>query len=79
MLNYNELKNKAREFLAATGLKPEGFENLLPAFRATYEKKYPSARTLEGKARQRRAGGGGKGMLRQLPSSATYIRFAELG
>jgi hypothetical protein len=36
MLNYNELKNKAREFLAATGLKPERFEKLLPAFRATY-------------------------------------------
>jgi hypothetical protein len=79
MLNYNELKNKAREFLAATGLKPEGFEKLLPAFRATYEKKYPSDRTREGKARQRRADGGGKGMLRQLPSSVTYVRFAELG
>jgi hypothetical protein len=79
MLNYNELKNKAREFLAATGLKPEGFEKLLPAFRATYEKKYPNDRTPEGKARQCRVGGGGKGMLRQLPSSTTYVRFAELG
>jgi hypothetical protein len=53
VLNYNELKNKAREFLAATGSKPEGFEKLLPAFRAAYEKKYPSDRTPEGKARQR--------------------------
>jgi hypothetical protein len=59
MLNYNELKNKAREFLAATGLKPKGFEKLLPAFRAAYEKEYPSDRTPEGKARRRRAGGGG--------------------
>jgi hypothetical protein len=32
MLIYNELKNKPREFLAATGLKLDEFEKLLPAF-----------------------------------------------
>ena len=41
MLIYNELKNKPREFLAATGLKLDEFEQLLPAFQTAYEKKYP--------------------------------------
>ena len=41
MLIYNELKNKPREFLAATGLKLDEFEKLLPAFQTAYEQKYP--------------------------------------
>jgi hypothetical protein len=44
-MNYNELKNKACEFLAATGLKRDEFEKLLPVFRAAYVKKYSSDRT----------------------------------
>jgi hypothetical protein len=32
MLTYNALKARAREFLAATGLKIEEFARLLPAF-----------------------------------------------
>ena len=41
MLIYNELKNKPREFLAATGLKLDEFEQLLPAFQMAYEKSIP--------------------------------------
>jgi len=37
------------------------FEKLLPAFQAAYNKKYPADRTLDGQARQRRAGAGAKG------------------
>ena len=66
MLNYETLKNKAREFLAATGLRVEEFQKLLPAFEAAYEKCYPRHQTLEGKPRRRRAGGGAKGLLTSL-------------
>jgi hypothetical protein len=73
MLNYNELKNKTREFLVATGLKQDEFEKLLTAFRAAYEKKYPKDLTQEGKARQRRAGGGAKGMLPSFEDKLLFI------
>ena len=36
MLTYKTLKDKAKEFLAATGLKLDEFANLLPAFEAAY-------------------------------------------
>ena len=42
MLIYNELKNKPREFLAATGLKLDEFEQLLPAFQTAYEEQVSS-------------------------------------
>src|ERR687896_368229 len=48
MLSYETLKNKAREFLAATGLRVEEFQKLLPAFESAYEKCYPSPQALEG-------------------------------
>ena len=60
---YNELKNKPREFLAATGLKVDAFEKLLPAFQMAYEKKYPPDLTQEGQTRQRQIGGGATGAL----------------
>lgn len=63
MLSYEKLKDKPREFLAATGLTLAEFERLLPAFQAAYASRYPPERTYEGKARQRRAGGGAKGTL----------------
>ena len=66
MLSYDKLKNKPREFLAVTGLTLAEFECLLPAFQAAYERQYPPDLTYEGKARQRRAGGGAKGTLPSL-------------
>ena len=56
-----ELKTKPREFLASTGLKRDEFEQLLPAFRAAYEKKSSPDLTQEGTPRQRQFGGGAKG------------------
>jgi hypothetical protein len=72
MLSYNKLQNRPREFLAATGLTLAEFEKLLPAFQAAYDHKYPPDRTLNGQARQRRAGAGAKG---QLPSLADKLLF----
>src|SRR5262249_15513357 len=69
---HNELKNKPREFLAATGLKLDEFEKLLPAFQAAYEQKYPPNLTQEGKTRQRQLGGGATGAL---PKSADKLFF----
>ena len=63
MLSYGKLKHRPRDCLAATGLTLEECHNLLPAFRAAYEKRYPPARTREGKARRRHPGGGATGAL----------------
>ena len=73
MLNYNKLQNRPREFLAATGLTLAEFEKLLPAFQAAYDQKYPPDRTLDGQARQRRAGAGAKGKLPSLADKLLFI------
>ncbi len=44
----------------------------MPAFQAAYDHKYPPDRTLDGQARQRRAGAGAKG---KLPSVADKLLF----
>src|SRR5215470_19245459 len=72
MLSYDNLKDKPREFLAATGLMLAEFECLFSAFQAAYEHQYPPDLTYEGKARQRSAGGGEKGTL---PSFADKLLF----
>src|SRR5215475_12996318 len=73
MLIYNELKNKPREFLAATGLKLAEFEKLLPAFQTAYEKKYPPHLTQAGKTRQRQIGGGATGALPKSEDKLFFI------
>jgi Helix-turn-helix of DDE superfamily endonuclease/DDE superfamily endonuclease len=73
MLIYNELKNKPREFLAATGLKLDEFEQLLPAFQTAYGKKYPPHLTQAGKTRQRQIGGGATGALPQIADKLFFI------
>lgn len=73
MLSYNKLKNKPRDFLAATGLTSDEFEKLLPAFRAAYEKNYPPHLTQEGKQRQRQAGGGAKGSLPEIEDKLLFL------
>ena len=49
MLNYNQLKEKRKEFLAATGLYPEEFERLLPVFKEKYSLVRPTDQTKKGK------------------------------
>src|SRR5881398_472863 len=77
MLTYNALKAKAREFLAATGLKIEEFARLLPAFESAYHALYPLNQTAEGKTRQRLPGAGPKepgGLLKTNCCSFWFIK-----
>src|SRR5438874_4779639 len=64
MLKYEEVKKIKRRFLALTGLTVKEFEALLPAFARAYERAYPSNKTVEGKDRERKAGGGGESELK---------------
>jgi hypothetical protein len=73
MLIYNELKNKPREFLAATGLKLDEFGKLLPAFQTAYEHKHPPDLTQAGKTRQRQIGGGAIGALPKSEDKLFFI------
>lgn len=73
MLTYAHLKDRPREFLAATSLTPEEFTHLLPAFQSAYETLYPPHLTVEGKQRQRRGGGGANGGLARLEDKLLFI------
>jgi Helix-turn-helix of DDE superfamily endonuclease len=73
MLTYDYLKDRPREFLAATGLTHEEFARLLPAFTAAYAALSPPDRTRAGKPRQRRVGGGAKGALAQMTDKRLFI------
>src|SRR5262245_47506134 len=78
MLTYTTLKDRPRDFLAATGLTREEFLRVLPAFVAAYTACYPLDKTWQGKVRQRKLGGGAKRPLvpdgRQV---AFYPRLSE--
>ena len=73
MITYAQLKEKPKEFLAATGLKPDEFEGLLPAFARQYENRYPVDKTMKGQPRQRQRGGGLKGVLAKLEDKLLFI------
>src|SRR2546428_2998381 len=73
MLTNTTLQDRPREFLAATGLTHAEFAHLLPAFATAYALLYPSEKTLEGKPRQRRAGGGATGTLPQMEDKLLFI------
>jgi|ERR1044071_3256152 hypothetical protein len=64
MLTYQELRKTKRRFLALTGLTVNEFEKIVPAFERAYERKYPSNKTVEGKERKRKTGGGGESELK---------------
>jgi hypothetical protein len=72
MLTYENLKNKPKELLSATGLTVEEFEYLLPAFEAAYQTKY-AHQTADGKVRQRRVGAGAKGKLQRIEDKLLFI------
>jgi len=73
MITYAQLKDKPKEFLAATGLKPDEFDRLLPAFAAQYECRYPADKTMKGQPRQRQRGGGVKGVLAKPEDKLLFI------
>ena len=76
MLTYENLKKKPREFLAATGLTVEEFEAVLRVLGPQYGNRY-AEETVEGKVRQRRAGGGGKPNLDTLEDKLLFILVYE--
>ncbi|MHB8627448.1 MAG: transposase [Aggregatilineales bacterium] len=77
MLKYENLKKKPKEFLAATGLTVEEFEALLAVFGPQYTERYEAGCTVEGKTRQRRAGGGGKANLDTMEDKLLFSLVYE--
>jgi hypothetical protein len=73
MLTYTTLKDRPREFLAATGLTHDEFMPVLPAFVEAYTTCYPLDKTWQGKVRQRQGGGGAKGILSQMEAKLLFI------
>lgn len=73
MLTYQTLKDRPREFLAATSLTPAEFAQLLPAFEAGYAHCYPPTLTRTGQPRQRRSGAGVKGALRTPSDQLLFV------
>ena len=73
MLTYTGLKDHPSNFLAATGLTVAEFEQLLPAYQAAYAKQYPAQLTAKGEERQRRMGGGWKGVLQTDADRLLFI------
>ncbi len=73
MLSYNQLKDCPRDCFAATGLTLDEFQQLRPAFQGAYEQRYPYALTRTGKPRQRRPGGGVKGVLQHCEDKLVFI------
>lgn len=73
MLNYETLKDRRRELLAATGLKQDEFEGLLAVFSQEYAKRYRRETTVEGQPRKRQRGGGTKGVLARDEDKLLFI------
>jgi len=73
MIKYSQLKEKPKEFLAATGLKGEEFERILPVFKEKLAALHPPELTKRGKPRQRRAGAGPKETLQTDEDKLLFI------
>jgi len=73
MLTYTELKEKPKEFLAATGLMVAEFELILPVFRTKYAGLFAPGKTRKGKLRRRKEGGGVKERLRTDEDKLLFI------
>jgi hypothetical protein len=77
MLTYAQLKDRPRDFLAATGLTQEEFLHVLPVFADKYAASCPADQTLEGKPRQRKSGAGPKGVLSTIEDKLLFILVYE--
>jgi len=73
MLQYLEIKEKPREFLAATGITDEEFQALLPTFEKCYQLSLPRKAKLTKQKKQRQAGGGRKSKLGTLSDKLFFI------
>jgi hypothetical protein len=73
MLEYAKIKSNRRKFIALTGLTPNEFKLLLPAFERAYTRRYPATNTLTGEPRRRKCGGG---QTSKLASTEQKLLFA---
>jgi len=74
MLTYAELKEKSKEFLAATGLYPEEFEQILPVFAKELAAIVPPLeQTKGGQPRKRHKGAGPKERLGTAEDKLLFI------
>lgn len=72
MLTYESLHNKPRIFQSLTGMTPSEFEQLLPAFERAWQV-YVETHHIQGRARQRRYGGGRRGQLKATCDKLLFI------
>jgi hypothetical protein len=73
MLDYQSLKDDEQRFVALTGLLPQEFEELLPAFTRAYARTFPANKTQTGKPRQRRPGAGRTSVLQRSGDKLLFI------
>jgi len=73
MLTYERLKNKPERFLALTSLKPDEFEQLLPAFAEAWEVHLAEQERQRSTPRRRKKGGGRKGQIKKLEDKLLFI------
>lgn len=73
MLQYLELKEKPREFLAATGLTDEEFQAILPTFEKCYQLLLPPKPKPAKKKKERAGGGGRRGKLPEMSDKLLFI------
>ena len=72
MLTYDALKNNVRKFVARTSLTPEEFEYVLPAFEKVYQQVFPDTQTKIGQTRERKSGGGRKGVRTSIEQKLLF-------
>lgn len=72
MLTYEEVKKNVRKFVSLTSLTPEEFKYLLPAFEQAYQHVFPDNRTKTGQKRERKSGGGRKGVLASIEQKLLF-------
>lgn len=73
MLQYLELKEKPREFLAATGLTDEEFQAILPTFEKCYQLLLPPKPKPTKKKKERARGGGRRAKLAEISDKLLFI------
>lgn len=75
MLNYSTVAFRCRIFQSLTGLTPEAFAQLIPAFQQVYEQALDEADARRESPRQRRRGGGRKPVLQTVEDKLLFILF----
>ncbi len=73
MLKYTDLKEKPKEFLAATGLTDEEFQVLLPTFEKCYQFSSNPKPKATKKKKQRARGGGRKAKLLEISDKLLFV------